>query len=247
MTDTVEEAIQTIKSDAHVANRTNRKTKDKPKPEFTDLGTLKAEPYFSGIAEAELETVQTVDLGPLTIQQHGPEFYNAVQCGFHRLYPDVKLPGHKTKYAGCFDIETYLGPEILSVKAYDYQNREYILKVQDNSTGRYIALPYGNRALIPTGLIFELPRGFALSLLPRSSTGLKKGLQLSQSLGYVDEDYRNEVFLPVTNTSHAGVRIDHCERLFQGYLHPWFHAIFNESSERPGAVTDRTGGFGSTN
>ena len=71
-------------------------------------------------------------------------------------------------------------------------------------------------------------------------------MQLSQGLGYVDEDYRNEVFIPITNTSHTPVRIDHKERVAQGYLHPWYQAKFNVLEDHPGIATDRSGGFGST-
>lgn len=245
--------------------------------EYTDLGVMKAVPYGVDHAEAELETATPTPVtyengsptkvsstiyklelepekpeggelaGDLTLPYACVVYNKDQQLDIHKIYPSVSTPEHKTQASGCFDLEVYIGPEIKSVRAYNYANQEYELKVQDNNTGRYIALPFGNRALLPTGLVFVVPYGFAVSLLTRSSAGFKKGLQLSQSVGYIDEDYRNEVFIPVTNTAHSAVRIDHKERIAQGHLHPWYRASFNVLHEHPGLATDRIGGIGSTN
>lgn len=237
---------------------------------FTDLGVLVMQPYNGvGVADAELETTPVeIDGGFPTVvksstavkkltgvkAQNQPIPNNdylvhgvAQQVDIFKVYPSVSTPAHKTQASGCFDFEVYLGPEITTVRAFNYANREYALKVQDNDTGRYIAVPFGNRVLLPTGLVFAIPRGFALSLVARSSAGFKQGLQLSQGLGYVDEDYRDQVFLPITVTAHSAVRIDHKERIAQGYIHPWYRAEFNVLHEHPGLLTDRVGGFGSTN
>jgi len=222
---------------------------------FTDLGPMTAYPFEGeGYAEAELQTEEDLKKkikGDALVAKAAPVPFNVyrepLDVGIHKVYANAVTPEHKTQASGCFDLEVYLGPEITHVRAFDYGNREYQLKVQRNDTGQYIALPFGNRALLPTGLIFAIPRNFAISIVTRSSVGLKKGLQMSQSLGYIDEDYRDQVFIPVTNTAHSPVRIDHKERVAQAYLHPWFQARFNILDQHPGPVTDRNGGFGSTN
>jgi dUTP pyrophosphatase len=233
---------------------------------YTDLGPMNAVPYegeqhaeaelttdkFAGLMKAVEKTAN--DIGqktrsgePKLVEFCSPQVRFNVKTGIFKAYQYVETPEHKTDASGCFDLEVYLGPEIKSVRAFDYQNREYVLKVQDNPTGRYIALPYGNRALLPTGLVFSLPTGYAMSLVARSSTGFKKGIICSQGFGYIDEDYRDQVFIPVTNTAQAAVRIDHKERLAQAYVHPWYKVDFEVLDQHPGLAGDRVGGIGSTN
>jgi len=62
-----------------------------------------------------------------------------------------------------------------------------------------------------TGLAFEIPEGYGLFLLPRSSIS-KTGLILANSLGLVDTDYRGEVsfrfkYIPQTLDYNIGDRI----------------------------------------
>ena len=50
---------------------------------------------------------------------------------------------------------------------------------------------YGNK-VYHTGLAFEIPKGYAGFVFPRSSTA-KKNLWLTNSVGIIDADYRGEV------------------------------------------------------
>src|SRR5262245_52041044 len=44
-------------------------------------------------------------------------------------------------------------------------------------------------ALIPTGLVIEVPTGHCLGIFARSSTPLKRGLVIANGVGIVDPDY----------------------------------------------------------
>ena len=63
------------------------------------------------------------------------------------------------------------------------------------------ALPAGDpvglsplaRALVPTGLILELPPGFEGQVRPRSGWALRAGVTVLNSPGTIDADYRGEV------------------------------------------------------
>lgn len=69
---------------------------------------------------------------------------------------------------------------------------------------------------IPTGLAFEIPEGYELQVRPRSSTLLKKGLQVIP--GTIDSDYRGEVFIIVHNPKSHPVSVGLNSRLAQAVL-----------------------------
>ena len=101
------------------------------------------------------------------------------------------------------------------------------------------------RALIPAGLVFEIPNGFELQVRPRSGLSLKKGLSIPNSPGTIDSDYRGELKIIVINLSNQLVVIEDQQRIAQVVLCPVFQAQLEWVDEL--SVTQRgTGGFGST-
>ena len=112
----------------------------------------------------------------------------------------------------------------------------------------YVMKPF-ERALIPTGLYFELPQGYELQIRPRSGHSFKTGLMAI--LGTVDRDYRGEVKVILINLSDKEVTIEHGERIAQGVIAPRVSTEFGKltklTSVEELSETDRgTGGFGST-
>ena len=101
------------------------------------------------------------------------------------------------------------------------------------------------RALVPTGLIFEIPEGFELQVRPRSGLSLKKGLSLPNSPGTIDADYRGELKIIVINLSHEDIIIEDQQRVAQVALCPVIRANLEWSKDL--SPTKRgSGGFGST-
>ena len=49
------------------------------------------------------------------------------------------------------------------------------------------------RALVPTGLFVELPRGYEAQIRPRSGLAIQKGISLVNAPGTIDADYRGEI------------------------------------------------------
>ena len=108
-----------------------------------------------------------------------------------------------------------------------------------------LTLRPGERALIPTGLVFEVPLGFELQSRPRSGLALKKGLTVLNSPGTIDSDYRGEVQTLILNTGKENVTIKDQDRVAQLVLCPVFRAEFIEQDAL--SETQRGGGgFGST-
>ena len=80
---------------------------------------------------------------------------------------------------------------------------------------------------------------------PRSSI-YKTPLRLANSVGIIDSDYVDPVFVIVQNTSNRSITFKNGTRICQGYMDmlPLYHLV--EVLEKPLQKTDRDGGFGST-
>ena len=70
-------------------------------------------------------------------------------------------------------------------------------------------------ALVPTGTYVEIPDGYFGCLLPRSSTCIKHGLVLANSMGVIDSDYRGEIKCAFKNLTDSPVTIQKGERIAQ--------------------------------
>lgn len=108
-----------------------------------------------------------------------------------------------------------------------------------------IELKPGERALIPTGLSFEIEPGFEIQVRPRSGLAIKKGISLVNTPGTVDADYRGEVSVIIINLGQETFRIEDQERIAQCVLCPVVQAdleVVQSLTETHRGV----GGFGST-
>ena len=108
-----------------------------------------------------------------------------------------------------------------------------------------MTIPPGGRAIVPTGLVLEIPPGFEGQVRARSGLALKKGLALANGVGTIDADYRGEVGVLVVNLGRDPVTIVRGERIAQLIVAPVARAVFEEAGELRGS-TRGTGGFGST-
>ena len=107
-----------------------------------------------------------------------------------------------------------------------------------------ILLP-GKRALVPTGLIFELPEGFEGQVRPRSGLAFKNGVTCLNTPGTIDSDYRGEVKVLLINLGDAEFAVTRGMRIAQLVVAPVTQVAIEERSLAGG--TDRgAGGFGST-
>jgi dUTP pyrophosphatase len=163
---------------------------------------------------------------------------------YYKLHPEVKDPIRATRGSACFDLYSFL-QEDKPIKVYLNQ-----LEVVENKNrvvlnGRVQVNP-NERVLIPTGLIFDIPRSYSVRLYPRSSLALKQGLTLANNVGIIDWDYVEPVFAMIVNISGDVKYVNHNERICQGELFKDQPCIIEEVKDRPETKTDRKGGFGST-
>lgn len=101
------------------------------------------------------------------------------------------------------------------------------------------------RAMIPTGLSFEIPAGFEIQSRPRSGWAAKQGMSVLNTPGTIDADYRGEVKIIVVNLGQEPVEINDQDRVAQLVIAPVWQADF-EVTETLSNTERGVGGFGST-
>lgn len=106
---------------------------------------------------------------------------------------------------------------------------------------------------INLGFSAEVPEGYVALLVPRSSTGIK-GINLRNTIGVIDSDYRGEwiahIILDNISTQEGYVKskftFERGERLIQCLIVPIYKANI-EITDTLSDTARGTGGFGSTN
>jgi dUTP pyrophosphatase len=166
--------------------------------------------------------------------------------GFYKTAPDVPDPTVATQSSACFDLHAYIKPG-MEITVYTEKNVKKTFTVgKDHERTDLINLNPGDRALIPTGIIFDIPIGYSLRLYSRSGHALKKGLSLANGIGVVDCDYVEPVYAIIQNTSNVIQNVIDNERVCQADLTMALTFALQPREEAPAKKTDRNGGFGST-
>jgi len=111
--------------------------------------------------------------------------------------------------------------------------------------GEVLVLAPGARVLVPTGLAFELPKGYEGQVRPRSGLALKHGVTVLNSPGTIDSDYRGEVKVILVNLGEAAFEIRRGDRIAQLVVAPVTRARLVRAAA-VGATKRGHGGFGST-
>ena len=108
-----------------------------------------------------------------------------------------------------------------------------------------LTLAPGGRALVPTGLIIQLPAGFEAQVRPRSGLAFRQGVTVLNSPGTIDSDYRGEMQVILVNLGTETVKIERGERIAQLIVAPVVQADLAVATKVK--QTKRgAGGFGST-
>jgi len=86
-----------------------------------------------------------------------------------------------------------------------------------------VIIPEFGRALVKTGLKFELPKGSEMQVRPKSGLALKEGLTVLNTPGTVDEGYTGEIMVIVFNTNNKPYTIKKGMKIAQGVLCPVYN------------------------
>ena len=103
----------------------------------------------------------------------------------------------------------------------------------------------GDNVKVKTGLVIEVPFGYALMIYARSGIAAKTPLRLANGVGVIDSDYRGEIIVALYNDSMEDRIVYNGDRIAQIVITPYLHIEPNEVTEL--SDTERgEGGFGST-
>lgn len=160
-----------------------------------------------------------------------------------KTHPEVVIPEFATENSACFDL-AYQPHGKYHVDVFNEMNKP--LQRNLSAAMGTIALAPNERALIPTGLIFDIPEGYSLRVHPRSGVSVNYGVTLINGEGVIDSDYVEEVFVLLHNTSSANYLLYPGNRIAQAELVKQETYTIEQIDLRPDRKTNRVGGMGST-
>lgn len=114
---------------------------------------------------------------------------------YKKVHPNAVAPEYKTVGAAAFDFAL----------------------VED------VVIPPRSFVKVRTGLVIQTPPQHVLLIVSRSSNPAKKGIDLANSVGVIDSDYRgpnDEIFLVIENLTDSEVRLAANDRIAQGMIVP---------------------------
>jgi dUTP pyrophosphatase len=143
-----------------------------------------------------------------------------LELGYVKLNPDAITPKYNYPSDSGFDLHSV---EVVSIE------------------------PFG-RALVSTGISFDIKDGYEIQVRSKSGLALNHGLMVLNSPGTVDNGYTGEVKVIVFNTNNHEVRISKGMKIAQAVLCPVVNGKWVELSQKYSTSNkDRNeNGFGST-
>ena len=111
-----------------------------------------------------------------------------------------------------------------------------------------ITIPAFGRALIPTGLKFDIDDGYEIQIRTKSGLAINQGLIVLNSPGTVDNGYTGECKVPVFNTNPTPFNITCGMKVAQAVLCPVVNGKWVDLIEKDEILDKDRGdkGFGST-
>lgn len=145
----------------------------------------------------------------------------------------------------CYDICAYIpSKDVLSELAKDNNRFTKLLNHLSAYGSDSIVIAPGETIVVPTNVCFELPNNIECQCRPRSGL-TSQGITIGW--GTVDEDYRGDVGIIVTNISNENFIIKSGERIAQLYFNRKTKVILEDHTGEEVSETDRgDAGFGST-
>ena len=168
-----------------------------------------------------------------------------VSIGVLRLNQHAEVPQYGTEHSACFDLRANFG-DSERVSIYNQYNAKREVKIEIIEPVPRLTLHPGDRAMIPTGIILDIPVGYCVQLYSRSGLALKRGIRLANPIGVIDADYKQELFILLQNTSDTAEYIYHGDRICQGEVIKTIPTKFEFIDKLTEIPSTRSGGFGST-
>ncbi len=142
-----------------------------------------------------------------------------IACPYKTKDESVQPPAYSTEEAAGADVRAHIPEEM--------------------------TLEPGCSLLIPTGLYFEIPKGYEIQVRPRSGLALKHQITVLNSPGTIDSDYRGELGVVLINHGKQSFTVTPQMRIAQLVFAPCVQANFVAAQELAGSARG-AGGFGHT-
>lgn len=199
--------------------------------------------------------------------------------GIYSLNPKKTVfPSYATKYSSCFDLTFCLPEEENTVTVYEPRNFKTVSHLIQGQImimpGARVLVPtamifdlmnirsttfwnsFKNSSYPDSENYFSVESYdlnardiYSMKVYPRSGLSVKLGLGLVNSVGIIDGDYTNQLYIPLINHSEKDVFISEGDRIAQAEILKNGIPIrteFSWLSTSPEEAGNRKGGFGST-
>lgn len=113
------------------------------------------------------------------------------------------------------------------------------------ANGAPVTIPAGGRSVIPTGLRIAVPEGYEAQVRPRSGLARDFGIDVSNSPGTIDADYRGEVQIILSNHGTEPFVVERGDRIAQMVVAPVSRVVWEVTPSLDETVRG-AGGFGHT-
>ena len=125
----------------------------------------------------------------------------------------VELPIYQSDFASGLDVRMHMN----HIPIYELEKRcGENSHIQVNKAGkRALILGAGDRYLCPTGIRVAIPQGYEIQVRPRSGLALKTGINVNNTPGTIDADYRGEIGVILIHHGKETLRIYDGERIAQ--------------------------------
>lgn len=172
-------------------------------------------------AEMYNEIFKNYGLDLKVLEEELTSSYNKLKLVYHKLHQDAVDPKYNYEQDSGFDF---------------YSIEEIVIP------------PFG-RALIPTGLSFDIPEGHEIQVRTKSGLAINQGLMVLNSPGTVDKGYLGEIKVIVFNVNNSEFIVKKGMKVAQGVLCPvvagkWVNLSNEKINVNDSPRKDR--GFGST-
>ena len=182
---------------------------------------------------------------------------------YYRTHDNVLPPEKATDEAACYDLHSHLfyqervlgvhGEIAREVTLFTPSNTKLTINPKMRFSGYHgidhsysVVIPARHRAIVPTGIIFDIPEGYSVRLHPRSGLSIKKAFIVANCEGVIDSDYFHEIKALMVNNSDEDILVEHGDRICQAELVKCISHKLEETTDEPQQRTNRVGGLGST-
>jgi len=138
------------------------------------------------------DILNEMDIDIVQLEKDMVETRRLLPLGFKILHPDAVLPKYNYDSDSGFDLHSV----------------------------NEIEIPAFGRALVPTGLSFDIQDGYEIQVRTKSGLAINQGLMVLNSPGTVDNGYTGEVKAIIFNTNPTSVTIPKGMKVGQAVLCP---------------------------